>query len=234
VTRETTLILIVGMSGGTALAGPVAYERKPGSSTPQVGSPTSNDGLQTFADNFALGADASINHVRWWGFSEKSGPTFDTDLSNFSAFKIAFFEDAGSAGTLDGVGAPISDFEISLGDAALSTSVVGSGVDQIVRFDAVLPSFVDLDGGSDLWISIRAVLIDDDLGKRRFAWQAWDGTGDGTPGDDDFSFHAGDDQWTFLENGGTDTTFVLSVVPLPAPWLLGACGIGVLSMRRRR
>ena len=211
-----SLALLVGLALGVAAAAradalPVVFEQPP--ADPFVAGTffSDRDHPREAATPFVLANDSSITSLAWWGgyfgiAPVPSGPT--------SSFVILLYE-------TDAFGAPSV---LPLHEIAVSASVSEvAGVMQSFRFEATLPSALELPGGVPLWLAI----VDVDPTRPTFAWRktteaglSWSRAGAG------FSWNEAPGLASFRLEGTT--------VPEPGTAALAALGLSVLGIRARR
>jgi MYXO-CTERM domain-containing protein len=206
-----------GNNGGAGNDGPTVY------SQPSQG----QDGLfsdgvagqfwsQRIADNFVLDNNYVVDGIRWWGSSENY--IFD-DLTNFGAFIIEFYDDAGGT-----PGASIGQFSVDIGDAnATPTGLMNGNGGHEYQLEA--PVNIALNGGTQYWVSVGSKNLSP--GDDGFIWSLNFNEGDGNIAADFF------DGFGYSTFGGFDMAFELTGVPTPgSAALLGLAGLA--ASRRRR
>ncbi len=174
------------------------------------------------ADNFTLGADASIGSVRWWGLTEGVS---HTDLINFDSFTIEFWTNRtvpnGNIRPLD----LIATTTIDLADVITKETgrAAPSGALEYMH-EAMLTDPVALRSDAIYWISISAHSIDPSAD----TWQWQDSDLYDTRSS---SFDYGQNRWIVFND--TDSAFELIAVPTPGSMSVIILG-GFMTHRRRR
>ena len=226
--QQTTTVGVCALLLSHSALGGVVYSQGTTSDPARVGlgwfSSSAPRSTRSFkhADNFVLGADSTIDRVRWWGLSEGVS---HIDLSNFDSFTIEFY----TSRTLpNGNIRPrdlITSMTLDIGEthaSATGRSAPGGALEYLHEAD--LGDGVSLLAGETYWVSISARSIDPGAD----AWQWQDS--------DDYdtlssSFDYAGNRWLVLED--TDSAFELISVPTPGGMaLLGVTG--VWCQRRRR
>lgn len=175
------------------------------------------------ADNFVLGADSSINAVRWWGLSEGVS---HTDLSNFDSFTIEFYTNRtlpnGNIRPMDLIGSTIAGIGATHAQATGRTAPSGA-LEYVHELDLGTP--IELLAGETYWIAISARSIEpgDD------AWQ-WQDSDDYDTLSSSFDYNQ--NRWVVLQD--TDSAFELIAVPSPSSGLVLLLGITGFQRRARR
>src|SRR5690606_9578923 len=82
---------------------------------------------QMLADNFALGEDALVGTVEWWGTSLHHNTGQEVGVHNLSAFRIQIFAADGisTTGAANMPGTLIAEEDIGIGDIALTPGQPG-------------------------------------------------------------------------------------------------------------
>ncbi|MDX2116985.1 MAG: hypothetical protein SFY96_02255 [Planctomycetota bacterium] len=175
---------------------------------------------QRMADNFTLAGGGQLTGVRWYGGSQ----WFQfPDLTNMSGFTVEILAD--DAGAPDGTQVIYSQaFTKAATNPTLNGNLMNFGHGQYT-FEVSLANAVNLNAGTQYWISIGATLVNP------FAdgW-VWSKStqGDGTNAS---NFFNGPNYFTF--NSG-DMAFDL-VGNIPTPGSVGVMALaGLVAARRRR
>jgi hypothetical protein len=188
----------------------VIYEQLPGGQALAYVSSTVNplSPINRTADDFALGADATITDVHWWGFSQAGGDNF----------QITFYS--------DNAGSPGSILDTS-GVSSLSKTPVSVGNFDGDFYSADLISPFGASGGTTYWISV--------FNQRFDAWWFWIGANPSAGGD---GGKMGVDPGPPWATPTGDLAFQLTgAASVPEPGsiaLLAAALAGVAFTRRRR
>jgi hypothetical protein len=185
---------------------------------------TSSPNLYQSYDNFTLSNTSSITSVSWYGFyygynvgdtNPASGITTNWDIG-FSS------NNSGVPGTqIYSAVMPVAN--VTTLNVALST-YLGSSV-ELIEFTATLPSSFVATAGTEYWFSPYS---DQPGFDPQFSWSGASAAGDG-------AYESG------VGHVSHDLAFSLdgtvSAVPEPSTWammILGFCGIGAMTYRRRK
>lgn len=180
------------------------------------------------ADNFSLNDVSIIETVRFWGGTESDffGPA---NLSNVAGFNIQIFSDqAGLPGTL------VAEQTVSLAGTGpmLTGENVGLLNASMYQFEASLSTSVQLEAGTQYWISIAADLFNP-VGISAEGWQ-WAGSQVGLTGIASRSFDGNgySQQPNFAVQ---NLAFELGGRVVPSPGGAALLSLtGLVAIRRRR
>jgi hypothetical protein len=219
------LVLVTVLGSTSANAGPIYTQSLDlnGSGGPFSTSPSfnsNNNPHQQIVDQFRLAGNASLTDLVWYG---------DDFINLFAAtrsFTIRLFADVGNVPA----NTPFLDTTVTASAFPTGLMTVLDGY-EIFRFSASLGSAVDLNGGTNYWLSI----LDNPPSADSNYFFRW-APGTTTNGSDVGNALRVDDASSWIFFGGETAAYDLLANPVPEPPSLALLGLGLalLGLSRRK